>query len=187
MGAQFFSLEIPKIICSLDQNVKEKININHQVVSSELKNVKELYSKHKIKSNVKKFFQNIIKCYKSADLIISRSGGSTLAEILNLQIPSIIIPLQNSMDNHQKINSNVITENSLGWVFDEDEIKNDNFKILLNKLILRKKINNDIFKNYKLFKNNFPTSFKKLPHEIISQKISNVLNIKIQNFNRPKI
>ena len=75
-------------------------------------------------SEVKSFFPNIEKYYKNTDLIICRAGGSTLAEILHLKIPCIIIPLKNSMDNHQEINSKIIKnkryflEHVVGWILD---------------------------------------------------------------------
>ena len=61
-------------------------------------------------SEVKSFFPNIEKYYKKTDLIICRAGGSTIAEILYLKIPCIIIPLKNSMDDHQAINCKIIND-----------------------------------------------------------------------------
>ena len=113
-------------------------------------------------SEVKSFFPNIEKYYKNADLIICRAGGSTLAEILHLKIPCIIIPLKNSMDNHQKINSKIINDNKLGWVIDEDNFENDTLKKIIEDIITKNlhldkikinlekyKIKNDKKKNYK--------------------------------------
>ena len=69
-----------------------------------LTEVKKYKSKN-ILSEVENYFLNINYYYKQADLIICRSGGSTLAEIIQLKIPSIIILLINSLDDHQLLNS----------------------------------------------------------------------------------
>ncbi len=43
--------------------------------------------------------------YQIADLIICRSGASTVAEILTIGIPSIMVPLPNAPRNHQYFNA----------------------------------------------------------------------------------
>ena len=55
----------------------------------------------KIEAEISSFFQNISKKFQSAHLIITRSGGSTVAEILASCKPAIFVPLPNSFDNHQ--------------------------------------------------------------------------------------
>ena len=68
-----------------------------------------------------------------------------LAEIISLKIPSIIIPFQNSLDDHQSINSDIISKNKVGWVINEKEFKLDEFNLIIKKLIL----NRNIIKNIK--------------------------------------
>ena len=43
--------------------------------------------------------------YSVCDLIVCRAGGSTLAELLKWEIPSIIIPWPGAADNHQVKNA----------------------------------------------------------------------------------
>ena len=47
---------------------------------------------------------------KFHDLAITRSGASSLAELTNLRIPFIAIPLPSSADNHQFMNANYFKE-----------------------------------------------------------------------------
>ena len=85
----------------------------HQVVDDLVDNVKSIYKKNNVPSEVKNFFFNMEYYYAKADLVICRSGGSTIAEILQLKIPSIIIPLSQALDDHQKLASNIIKDNDL--------------------------------------------------------------------------
>ena len=55
-------------------------------------------------------------------------GGSTIAEILHKNT-FYNNTIKNSMDNHQEINSKIINDYKLGWVIDENDFKNDTFKI----------------------------------------------------------
>ena len=47
--------------------------------------------------------------YAAADLVISRSGASTVAELLQLRKPSILVPLPSSAGGHQKENALVLS------------------------------------------------------------------------------
>lgn len=48
--------------------------------------------------------------YKEAKCIVTRSGSGSIFEIANLSIPSILIPLPNSAEDHQKKNALFFTQ-----------------------------------------------------------------------------
>ena len=153
LGAEFFSVSLVNSFINLDSKVKRKLCITHQVINSKIKKVKQLYRINNVISEVKSFFPNIEKYYKNTDLIICRAGGSTIAEILHLKIPCIVIPLKNSMDNHQTINSKIINDNKLGWVINEKDFKNDIFIKLIEDIVTKNlqldriKLNLEKYKN----------------------------------------
>jgi UDP-N-acetylglucosamine--N-acetylmuramyl-(pentapeptide) pyrophosphoryl-undecaprenol N-acetylglucosamine transferase len=51
------------------------------------------------------FYHEMEKIYAVADLVIARSGASTLAEIAHFQLPSILIPYPYAADDHQRVNA----------------------------------------------------------------------------------
>lgn len=66
--------------------------------------------------------------YAVSDLVISRAGGATLAEISFHDIPAIVVPWLNASDGHQAANAACFAAlRSSGWVWNE----NDGFKRLL--------------------------------------------------------
>lgn len=48
---------------------------------------------------------NMNPFYSACDLLVCRSGGSTLAEVMKWKIPAITIPWPGAMDNHQQKNA----------------------------------------------------------------------------------
>ena len=123
-------------------------------------------------SEVKSFFPNIEKYYKKTDLIICRAGGSTIAEILHLKIPCIIIPFKNSMDDHQTINSKIINDNKLGWVIDEDNFESDTLIKIIEDIITKNLHLDKIKLNLEKHKNENDRKKKyKSPNEILSKHI----------------
>ena len=173
LGSEFFSVSLVNSFINLDPIIKQRIYIYHQVINSEIKKVKQLYKINNVISEVKSFFPNIEKYYKNTDLIICRAGGSTIAEILYLKIPCILIPLKNSMDNHQKMNAKIINDNKLGWVIDESDFKNENFIKLIEDIVTKNlyldkiKINLERYRNKNNRKNKYESSNKILSKHII--------------------
>ena len=172
LGSEFFSISLVNSFINLNPKVKKQLNVFHQVINSKIKKVKQLYRINNVMSEVKSFFPNIEKYYKKTDLIICRAGGSTIAEILYLKIPCIIIPLRNSMDNHQEINSKIINDNKLGWVIDEGNFKNDTLVKIIEDIITKNLHLNKIKLNLKKYKNENDKKKKyKSSNEIVSRHV----------------
>ncbi len=180
LGSDFFSTEIPKALCCLDKKLKKQLNVTHQVNASKLSQVKNNYLSNNISSKVKSFFNDIFEHYMKADLIICRAGGTTIAEIISSKIPSIIIPLENSLDDHQLINSKIISKNKVGWVINQKNFKIPEFNLIIKKLILDKNIIKNIKKKFLILeKNNTHLLKNNSPNEILLQSIFLTLNQKI--------
>lgn len=53
---------------------------------------------------------DMAKVYSAADLIICRAGASTLAELLALNIPALVVPWMQSSEGHQQKNAQFFSE-----------------------------------------------------------------------------
>jgi len=56
-------------------------------------------------AEVSAFFQNMPEIYQRAGIVVTRAGGTSLAEIACAGIPAIVIPYPRSLRNHQMINA----------------------------------------------------------------------------------
>ena len=77
------------------------IHVVHQTGSTGYASVNDAYERLKkqgaeFRVTVQPFFDDLTEWYTHADLIISRAGATTLAEIACLGIPTILIPFPNS-------------------------------------------------------------------------------------------
>ena len=138
LGASYFSKQLTSIICSLPEEIRKEIKIIQQVRPEDLENVKNNYRIYKIEAEISSFFQNISKKFQLAHLIITRSGGSTVAEILASCRPAIFVPLPNSFENHQIENAKIFEENHCGWVFDQIHNSKSDFEKLLKNIFKNK-------------------------------------------------
>ncbi|MEK9183523.1 MAG: UDP-N-acetylglucosamine--N-acetylmuramyl-(pentapeptide) pyrophosphoryl-undecaprenol N-acetylglucosamine transferase [Patescibacteria group bacterium] len=125
-----------------------KFQILHQVGSANYKNWPENVTE---KYKAFAFFENNIgAAYSAADLIISRSGSS-IFEIAFFEKPSILIPLPESANNHQKINAYEYIKNGAGIVMEENNLSAKTFLNQIEKILSDKNLYNQMSSAAKLF------------------------------------
>tara|TARA_B100000579_G_C22844872_1_gene863719 strand:+ start:1422 stop:2525 length:1104 start_codon:yes stop_codon:yes gene_type:complete len=140
-SAKIFGEIIPPIIVRCFQN-GIKFKIYQQCLDYQVNQIKKLYEKFKLEFELFSFSDNISKYYKAADLAITRSGASSLAELINLRIPFITIPLPSSADNHQFQNANYFKQKGYCFLLEERFVTDKLFEILVD---LKKKDEKKLF------------------------------------------
>lgn len=63
------------------------------------------YQQAGITAEVRAFWSEILDVYRSVDLVVSRAGATTLAELAVLGIPAILVPYPHSIRDHQELNA----------------------------------------------------------------------------------
>lgn len=71
------------------------------------------------------FIGNIAEAYAAADLVISRAGATTIAEITAKGIPSILIPYPYAANNHQLLNAKSLEIKGAAKVIEEKYLSMD--------------------------------------------------------------
>lgn len=107
---------------------------------------------NKFPTNVKVFpyIDNLSSLFKVSDIVVTRSGASTISELIALNVPSIYIPSPYVPNNHQYYNALKLKENNAGilieeknlnvdkLIFEIDNLLNDKTRYLDMKLALNK-------------------------------------------------
>ena len=167
LGASFLSEEMANLLCTLPVKYKKRLLVFHQVKDYDISKVKKLYIKNKIKAEVSSFFNDVFIKFKKTHLIIARSGGSSIAEIIATHIPSILIPLPTALDNHQTENAEFIANIKGGWLINQSTFNSKAFIILIQNLMTNPKkltaanlnIKNISINNLNLLQNNSSIDF----------------------------
>jgi len=150
-AAKSFGEILPKIF---KQCIKEdiKIKIFQQCVESQNDKLKKEYENLKIDYKLFNFTNNIIEYFSKTELVITRSGSSITAELINCKIPFISIPYPYSADGHQDKNAAYFQKKGYSFLIKEKEINEKLFplikliysdKEILNKLIENQKNHSD--------------------------------------------
>jgi len=156
-AARVFADELPAIFKKLKDS-EIKIKVYQQCQKSQNDRLSQFYKKAQIDFEIFNFTSNIIDFYSRSNLVITRSGASVLAELINFKIPFISIPLPTSADNHQHKNAKFYSKKGFGFFLEEKNIKYKlydlivstfNNKSMLDNVLInqRQHSDKDIFEN----------------------------------------
>ena len=73
--------------------------------------------------------------YAAADIVVSRSGGSTISELARLKKPSILVPLPGSPGDHQKANAEVLAGAGTALLIEETPAFKNDLQLAVKKLL----------------------------------------------------
>jgi len=103
----------------------DELRIIHQTGGVDEGVVKDKYRQHGIEAQVTAFFTEMAVMYEQADLLISRAGATTLAELAVLGKPAILIPYPYAADNHQEKNGMHYVKGGGAFLFVERDLTSE--------------------------------------------------------------
>ena len=106
LGAQILNDVVPKAIALIPELVRP--NMWHQSGDKLFDNAQENYDSLGVTAEVVPFIKKISEAYAWADVIICRSGASTVSEVAAVGLPAIFVPYPHAVDDHQFHNAQVL-------------------------------------------------------------------------------
>jgi len=88
------------------------------------------------------FSYELSKYLRDADLVITRAGASTLAEISAAKKPAIIIPLSSAASGHQEHNGKVFSDLNAAVVLNESSLSAGSLESIIDNLMEDDKMRN---------------------------------------------
>ena len=122
---------------TMTKKIKELIpgfnNKAYQVLVITGKKYYDDYKDISVSENVKiiPFMDDLINLMKDSDLIISRAGASTIAEITAIGLPAILVPSPYVTNNHQYKNAKELEDAGACFIVTEEEFSRDK---IINKI-----------------------------------------------------
>lgn len=112
-GGSSGARKINNALCSsfnFIHDMKEKVQFLHQTGVNDYEIVRETYRKWGMNGTVAPFIHQMAEAYAVADLVVSRAGATTLAELTALGRPAILVPYPYAAGNHQEMNAQRLNE-----------------------------------------------------------------------------
>lgn len=130
----------------------------------------DLNNNLKVSSSVKlvPFYEDLPGLMKSADLIISRAGASTISEIISTHIPSILIPSPYVANNHQYYNALALKETGASVMIEQKDFTKELLSETVNNILDDKKVNKAMIEKLEFIDKLNPSTI--IYNEIIKSK-----------------
>ncbi len=137
-GAKKFDNLFSKDLIKLSR--KFKIKVYHQISDQNLKKVKNFYVSNNVNFQVFSYTDKLYKIIKKSDFVITRSGASTINELVFLRSPFLAIPYPFAKDDHQFFNAKYYMNKNFCWLIRETDIKENFLYNFIKNLIKNKKL-----------------------------------------------
>ena len=98
------------------------IQIIHQTGQRDYDNVLSAYQRSGISGEVHKFIDDMPGTFARADLLVCRSGASTVGEITAAGKPAIFVPFPRAADDHQNVNARALERAGAAVVVEESNL-----------------------------------------------------------------
>ncbi len=98
------------------------VQIRHQTGNSDEEWVRKAYAAAGVTAQVSSFISDMATAYRDADLVVSRAGATTLAELAVLGKPAILIPFPYAADDHQTTNAAFLAQGGAALMFQERDL-----------------------------------------------------------------
>jgi len=114
-GARALSEVVPAAIALLPSDVSSRLNVVQQCRPEDIEAVRASYSKSGVKAELAPFFGDLAARMAKAHLVIGRSGAGTVAELMVIGRPAILVPLPHALDDNQTPNADALADIGGGW------------------------------------------------------------------------
>ncbi|XSG82910.1 MAG: undecaprenyldiphospho-muramoylpentapeptide beta-N-acetylglucosaminyltransferase [Methyloligella sp. ZOD6] len=121
-GAHFFSEVFPAALPLLPDSMRRRLTVVQQTREEDLETTRIAYEQAGIAAHLAPFFKDLPERIANAHLVCSRSGASTVAEMMAIGRPAIFVPLPHALDNDQLENATRLAEKGGGWCFPQSEL-----------------------------------------------------------------
>lgn len=100
-------------------NLPDRLRIIHQTGGADCPSIQQRYESLGLTADVRPFLDDMPELLGQADLVVSRAGGTTLAELACAGVPVVLIPAPRSVRDHQRRNAVAFAESGAAVVVEE--------------------------------------------------------------------
>ena len=124
-GARILSDVVPAALAGVPEAMRPRLRVSHQARQEDMERVTTFYSDAGITADTQTFFTDVPQRMSQAQLVITRSGASTIADLSVIGRPSILIPLAAAIRDEQTANARALVEADAAVLIQERDLTPD--------------------------------------------------------------
>ncbi len=106
-GADALNRAMPMALAGMSQ--AECPNVMHQTGPNRVEKVRAAYVESGVKAQVAEYIDDMAGAYGWADMVVSRAGAMTIAELSVVGLAAVLVPYPHAARDHQRANAEVLS------------------------------------------------------------------------------
>lgn len=131
LGAAALNEIVPRALALLSSQIRPIVT--HQSGYKHIEQLRDYYKAAGIDANLTGFIANTSQAYAEADLVICRSGASTVTEVAAVGVAAVFVPFPSAVDDHQTSNAKFLVDEGGGWLVSQQDLTADRLARMLQK------------------------------------------------------
>ena len=129
LGAQALNDVVPRAL-ALMPAVTRPI-VLHQSGAKQIDALRANYEAAGMQAELVPFIDDMARAYADADLVICRSGATTVTEIAAIGAAALFVPFPHAVDDHQTTNARFLVDQGAGWLLQQRDLSAEGLAELL--------------------------------------------------------
>jgi len=121
-GARVLSDVVPGAVALLPDEMLQYLRVSHQARAEDIDVVRQRYAEAGVTATVETFFNDVPSRLAECQLVISRAGASSIADISAIGRPAILIPLAAAIRDEQTANAQGLADCGGAVIIAEDDL-----------------------------------------------------------------
>lgn len=101
---------------------RDKFRITHQTGWQEAESIDQSYRQKGFQAMVVPFIDDMSQAYSRADLVVTRAGATTIAEVSCAGIPALLVPYPYAAQDHQRRNAKSLVEKGAAVMIEPSQL-----------------------------------------------------------------
>ncbi len=131
-GARVLNQTMPQALQALPEKLRPLVW--HQTGQGHEDSTRLAYQQAGLDARVVSFIEDMASAYAWADLVVSRAGALTIAELAAVGVGSLLVPFPFAVDDHQRYNASFLVEAGAACCIDESDLTIQNLTKRLAEL-----------------------------------------------------
>ncbi|AKU91863.1 undecaprenyldiphospho-muramoylpentapeptide beta-N-acetylglucosaminyltransferase [Vulgatibacter incomptus] len=115
--------------------MRDKLEILHQTGAADREFTRKGYADAGVRAEVVEFIDDMSRAYATSNLVICRSGATTLSELTVCKKAAILVPFPYAADNHQEVNARSLVEKGAAVMIRQPELDGERLASEISSLM----------------------------------------------------
>ncbi len=111
------------------------LHVIHQTGERDYQEAQRVYLEAGVSAEITQFIEQMPEAFRRADLLVCRSGASTVAEVAAAGKPAVFIPFPHAADDHQRRNAEALQHAGAALLLPEAELNAERLAAAITSLL----------------------------------------------------